>query len=183
MCIRDRTRLGQYRVDGEIGRGSMGVVYRAQHLLLGRPAALKLLAGDLVDATSRARFEREVRLAAKLQHPSIVAVYDFGVTTEGLFFYAMELLDGVTGRELVADGPIPVPRAGAFVRQIAEALREAHDKQIVHRDLAPANLMITVRGPMPKELNRWAPHSARARSGRQQAQERLGVGGLGQPAL
>lgn len=144
--LRALTRLGQYRVDGEIGRGSMGVVYRAQHLLLGRPAALKLLAGDLVDATSRARFEREVRLAAKLQHPSIVAVYDFGVTAEGLFFYAMELLDGITVRELVADGPIPVARAAAFVRQIAEALREAHDKQIVHRDLAPANLMVTVRG-------------------------------------
>lgn len=144
--LRALTRLGQYRVDGEIGRGSMGVVYRAQHLLLGRPAALKLLAGNLVDAGSRARFEREVRLAAKLQHPSIVAVYDFGVTAEGLFFYAMELLDGVTVRELVADGPVPVARAAAFVRQIAEALREAHDKQIVHRDLAPANLMITVRG-------------------------------------
>lgn len=144
--LRALTRLGQYRVDGELGRGSMGVVYRAQHLLLGRPAALKLLASDLVDATSRARFEREVRLAAKLQHPSIVQVYDFGVTAEGLFFYAMELLDGITVRDLVAEGPISVARAAAFVRQIAEALREAHDKQIVHRDLAPANLMVTTRG-------------------------------------
>jgi serine/threonine protein kinase len=145
--LRALTRLGQYRVDGEIGRGSMGVVYRAQHLLLGRPAALKLLAGNLVDAGSRARFEREVRLAAKLQHPSIVAVYDFGVTAEGLFFYAMELLDGVTVRELVADGPVP-GRARRRVSSGRSPRRCArpHDKQIVHRDLAPANLMITVRG-------------------------------------
>jgi CHASE1-domain containing sensor protein/tRNA A-37 threonylcarbamoyl transferase component Bud32 len=139
-------RLGQYKVEREIGRGAMGVVYRAQHQLLRRPAALKLLAPDLVDAASRARFEREVRLAAKLQHPSVVQVYDFGVTAEGLFFYAMELLDGVTIAELVGRGPMPVARTIAIVRQVAEALREAHGKRIVHRDLAPSNLMLTVRG-------------------------------------
>ncbi len=145
--LKSLKRLGQYHVEGEIGRGSMGVVYRAHHVLLGRPAALKLLPAGLVDAASRAQFEREVRLAAKLQHPSIVAVYDFGVTTEGLFFYAMELLDGVTVRDLVeAQGALPPARAAALVKQIAEALREAHDKQIAHRDLAPANLMITMRG-------------------------------------
>ena len=139
-------RLGQYRVEREIGRGAMGVVYKAQHLLLRRPAALKLLAPDLVDAASRARFEREVRLAAKLQHPSVVQVYDFGVTAEGLFFYAMELLDGVTLAELIGRGPMPAARTVEIVRQIAEALREAHGKRIVHRDLAPSNLMLTVRG-------------------------------------
>lgn len=139
-------RLGNYRVEREIGRGAMGVVYRAEHTLLRRPAALKLLAPDLVDATSRARFEREVRLAAKLQHPSVVQVYDFGVTAEGLFFYAMELLDGVTLTEIIARGPMPLARATNIVRQIADALREAHGKRIVHRDLAPSNLMLTVRG-------------------------------------
>jgi CHASE1-domain containing sensor protein/tRNA A-37 threonylcarbamoyl transferase component Bud32 len=145
--LRSMTRLGQYRVEREIGRGSMGVVYQAQHLLLQRPAALKLLAPDLVDAASRRRFEREVRLAAKLQHPSVVQVYDFGVTAEGLFFYAMELLDGITVRDLVANhGPMPPARAAEIVRQIAQALREAHGKRIIHRDLAPANLMLTVRG-------------------------------------
>ncbi|MBZ0235331.1 MAG: serine/threonine protein kinase, partial [Deltaproteobacteria bacterium] len=145
--LRSMTRLGQYRVERELGRGAMGVVYQAQHLLLKRPAALKILAPDLVDAASRARFEREVRLAAKLQHPSVVQVYDFGVTAEGLFFYAMELLDGITVRDLVAThGPLPPARAADFVRQIAQALREAHGKRIIHRDLAPANLMITVRG-------------------------------------
>lgn len=145
--LRSMTKLGQYRVERELGRGAMGVVYQAEHTLLRRPAALKLLAPELSDAASRARFEREVRLAAKLQHPSIVQVYDFGVTAEGLFFYAMELLDGVTVRDLVADhGPVPPARAAALVRQIAEALREAHGKRIIHRDLAPANLMVTVRG-------------------------------------
>jgi serine/threonine-protein kinase len=125
----------------------MGVVYRAQHTLLRRPAALKLLAPDLVDAASRVRFEREVRLAAKLQHPSIVQVYDFGVTAEGLFFYAMELLDGMTVRDLIANhAPLPPARAADIVRQVAQALREAHGKRIIHRDLAPANLMVTVRG-------------------------------------
>ncbi len=145
--LRSMSRLGQYRVDREIGRGAMGVVYQAQHLLLQRPAALKLLAPDLVDAASRARFEREVRLAAKLQHPSVVQVYDFGVTAEGLFFYAMELLDGLTVRDLIANhAPLPPARAADIVRQVAQALREAHGKRIIHRDLAPANLMLTVRG-------------------------------------
>jgi CHASE1-domain containing sensor protein/tRNA A-37 threonylcarbamoyl transferase component Bud32 len=145
--LRSMTRLGQYRVEREIGRGSMGVVYQAQHLLLQRPAALKLLAPDLVDAASRRRFEREVRLAAKLQHPSVVQVYDFGVTAEGLFFYAMELLDGITVRDLIANhGPMAPARAAEIIRQIAQALREAHGKRIIHRDLAPANLMLTVRG-------------------------------------
>jgi CHASE1-domain containing sensor protein/tRNA A-37 threonylcarbamoyl transferase component Bud32 len=145
--LRAMTQLGQYRVECEIGRGAMGVVYRAQHLLLQRPAALKILAPDLIDAASRARFEREVRLAAKLQHPSVVQVYDFGVTAEGLFFYAMELLEGITVRDLVAEyGAVPAPRAAEIVRQVAQALREAHGKRIIHRDLAPANLMITVRG-------------------------------------
>ncbi|HUQ02876.1 MAG TPA: CHASE domain-containing protein [Kofleriaceae bacterium] len=145
--LHSMTRLGQYRVEREIGRGAMGVVYQAQHTLLQRPAALKILAPDLVDAASRARFEREVRLAAKLQHPSVVQVYDFGVTAEGLFFYAMELLDGITIRDLIANhGPLPPARAADFVRQIAQALREAHGKRIIHRDLAPANLMLTVRG-------------------------------------
>lgn len=145
--LRSMTRLGQYRVEREIGRGAMGVVYQAQHLLLQRPAALKILAPDLVDGASRRRFEREVRLAAKLQHPSVVQVYDFGVTAEGLFFYAMELLDGITVRDLIAThGPLPPARAADFVRQIAQALREAHGKRIIHRDLAPANLMLTVRG-------------------------------------
>lgn len=145
--LRSMTRLGQYRVERELGRGAMGVVYQAQHLLLKRPAALKILAPDLVDAASQARFEREVRLAAKLQHPSVVQVYDFGVTAEGLFFYAMELLDGITVRDLIAThGPLPPARAADFVQQIAQALREAHGKRIIHRDLAPANLMVTVRG-------------------------------------
>lgn len=145
--LRSMTRLGQYRVEREIGRGAMGVVYQAQHLLLGRAAALKILAPDLVDAASRRRFEREVRLAAKLQHPSVVQVYDFGVTAEGLFFYAMELLDGITIRDLVANhGALQPARAAEIVSQIAQALREAHGKRIIHRDLAPANLMLTVRG-------------------------------------
>ena len=140
-------RLGQYQVERELGRGAMGVVYRARHTLLGRPAALKLLAPDLVDAASRARFEREVQLAAALQHPGIVTVYDFGVTAEGLFFYAMELLDGVTLRELLLDSTeLPVARSAHLVRQVADALREAHRNRIVHRDLAPANLMVTVSG-------------------------------------
>ncbi len=140
------SRLGQYQVERELGRGAMGVVYRARHRLLGRPAALKLLAPDLVDAASRARFEREVRLAAQLQHPGIVTVYDFGVTAEGLFFYAMELLDGITVRDLIQDAAeVPVARSIHIVRQVAAALSEAHRNRIVHRDLAPANLMITVR--------------------------------------
>jgi serine/threonine-protein kinase len=76
----------------------------------------------------------------------VVQVYDFGVTAQGLFFYAMELLDGVTLTDLIGRGPMPLARSVGIVRQIAEALREAHGKRIVHRDLAPSNLMLTVRG-------------------------------------
>ena len=92
------------------------------------------------------RFLKEGKFTAKLQHPSVVQVYDFGVTAQGLFFYAMELLDGVTLTDLIARGPMPLARTVGIVRQIAEALREAHGKRIVHRDLAPSNLMLTVRG-------------------------------------
>ncbi len=135
--------LGQYHLRGEIGRGGMGVVYEARHAMLQRPTALKLLNGRALDGEALARFEREVRLTARLSHPHTVTVFDFGRTVDGVSYYAMELLDGLPLHEVVRqDGPLPVARAVDILRQAAEALAEAHGSGLVHRDIKPSNIML-----------------------------------------
>jgi hypothetical protein len=143
-------RLGQYQIEQEIGRGGMGVVFRARHVMLRRDTALKLLAAPPGDEDAMARFEREVQLTAKLTHPNTIQVFDYGRTPDGLFYYAMEYLDGVTLQEVIDhDGEQPVARTIHIIRQVAGALREAHGIGLVHRDLKPGNLMITRRGGIP----------------------------------
>ena len=120
---------------------------------LRRPTAIKLLAPGTEGERSLARFEREVQLTAGLTHPSTIAIYDYGRTAEGTFYYAMELLRGINLLQLVAfDGPLPPARVVHFLKQACGALTEAHAAGLIHRDIKPANLMICVYGGIPDFL-------------------------------
>ena len=136
-------RLGAYRLGEQIGEGGMANVYLARHDLLKRPAAVKLLKPARATDEMIARFEREVQLASSLSHPNTVEVFDYGRTRDGLFYYAMEYLDGLTVSQVLARGsPLPVPRALHLLRQLCAALAEAHARDIVHRDIKPENIMV-----------------------------------------
>ncbi|MDB4494526.1 serine/threonine protein kinase [Pseudomonadales bacterium] len=141
-------RLAQYRLIDLIGEGGMGRVYKAEHLLLKRSCAIKLIQPDKnADARALRRFEREVRATAQLTHPHTVQVYDYGQTNEGIFFFAMELLPGMNLGELIKKtGPLPPERAVHFLIQVSDALREAHEVGLIHRDIKPGNLFISERG-------------------------------------
>jgi eukaryotic-like serine/threonine-protein kinase len=140
-------RLGQYTLVRKVGEGGMGTVYEAQHAVLRRPTAVKVLPPERAGERSLARFEREVRLTSRLTHPNIVAVYDYGTTPEGVFYYAMELLDGLNLAEVVAvSGPLPPGRVLHVLAQCSSALAEAHEQGLVHRDLKPDNVVLCKRG-------------------------------------
>jgi serine/threonine-protein kinase len=141
-------QFNQYRLHGRIGAGGMGEVYLAEHRLLKRPCALKLIAPDRAgDPRALARFEREVRTTARLSHPNTVEIYDYGRTDDGRFYYVMELLDGLSLADLVErHGPLPPGRVIFLLRQACGALAEAHAAGLVHRDLKPANIFAARRG-------------------------------------
>jgi eukaryotic-like serine/threonine-protein kinase len=151
--VREAMALGQYTLEEKLGEGGMGVVYLARHALLRRPTAVKLLAGGLTGAPAIARFEREVQLTSQLSHPNIVAVYDFGRTPDGIFYYAMEYVDGIDLERVVErDGPLPPGRVLDILEQVAGALAEAHAVGLIHRDIKPANLLIRARPRGPESI-------------------------------
>jgi serine/threonine-protein kinase len=142
--------LGSYRLGRKLGTGGMGEVYQAEHRLLARPAAIKLIRPDLLEAltTQQAslhveRFRREAEAAALLRSPHTIELYDFGFSDDGGFYYVMELLDGLSFEDLVQhEGAIPAERAVHLMLQACESLGEAHARGLIHRDLKPSNLFI-----------------------------------------
>jgi Tol biopolymer transport system component len=139
-------RLGPYEIVAPIGAGGMGEVYRARDTRLQRDVAIKVLpAGSVAEPDRRTRFEYEARAAAALNHPNIVAVFDFG-TEDDAPYIVSELLDGETVAERLRRGPLPVRNAVEYAVQIARGLAAAHDRNIVHRDLKPANVFLTTDG-------------------------------------
>jgi serine/threonine protein kinase len=141
-------RFGQYRLSKLIGRGGMGEVFLAEHTLLKRPCALKRIRpGQDTDPVTLARFEREVRATAKLSHPHTVEIYDYGRAGDGTFYYVMELLWGLTLDDLVhKHDPLPASRAVYLLRQVCDALEEAHNAGLMHRDIKPSNIYAARRG-------------------------------------
>jgi hypothetical protein len=144
----DRSRrLGQYTLGSLLGEGGMGAVYQAQHALLRRPTAIKLLKPACITPESLARFEREVQLTCQLTHPNTIEIYDFGRTQDGAFYYAMELLPGLTLHDLVTRfGALGQARTVHVLLQICGSLEEAHDQGLVHRDVKPMNIFLCRRG-------------------------------------
>lgn len=144
---REVRQLGQYRIERKIDEGGMATVHRAVHALLKRPTAIKILKPALATDEVIARFEREVILASRLEHPATVEIFDYGHTSDGTFYYAMEYIDGINLAQLVErDGAQPVPRVAYILRQVCESLREAHGKGLIHRDVKPQNIMLCERG-------------------------------------
>jgi len=141
-------QLGQYRLKQRIGAGGMGEVYLAEHQLLKRPCVLKLIRPDKTgDCRLLARFEREVRSTARLSHWNTVEIFDYGSTEDGTFYYVMEYLPGMSLAELVERfGPLPAERAIYLLRQVCEALGEAHAMGLIHRDIKPGNIFAAIRG-------------------------------------
>jgi serine/threonine protein kinase len=143
-------QLGQYTLEKKIGEGGMGSVYKAHHALLQRPTAVKLLDRFKAGPEGISRFEREVQLTSQLSHPNTIAIYDFGSTPDGTFYYAMEFLEGITLEDLVIEaGPLPEGRAIAILQQVCGSLAEAHNRGLIHRDIKPANIMVTYRAGIP----------------------------------
>jgi serine/threonine-protein kinase len=141
-------QLGQYRLKQQIGQGGMGEVYLAEHVLLKRPCAIKLIRPEKAgDAKSLARFEREVTATAKLTHWNTVEIFDYGRSDDGTFYYVMEYLPGLNLGQLVEmHGALPPERAIHLLTQTCEALGEAHQKNLIHRDIKPANIFAANRG-------------------------------------
>ncbi len=144
--VESAERLGSYRLGRQIGSGGMGEVYRAEHRMLARPAAIKIIHPQRIGEVNGRekvleRFEREAQATALLASPHTVDLFDFGTTDDGRFYYVMELLDGVDLHTLIERfGPIPADRAVYFLEQVCDSLIDAHLAGLIHRDIKPANI-------------------------------------------
>jgi eukaryotic-like serine/threonine-protein kinase len=146
--VREAQQLGQYKLIKRLGKGGMGEVYLAEHRLMKRPCAIKLIRSDYgCNPMMLRRFEREVQVLTRLTHWNVVDVFDYGQSKDGTFYYVMEYVEGMNLEEIVRNyGPLPPARAVHILRQISDALREAHAKGLVHRDLKPSNVILGERG-------------------------------------
>ena len=150
--IEEARAMGAYRLEERLGQGGMGEIWRARHRMLARPAAVKLVRADAFRSMAArqaalTRFEREAQMTARLSSLHTVRLYDFGVTDDGTFYYAMELLDGLDLESLVRlEGPLRPERAVHFLIQACRSLAEAHELGLVHRDIKPANLFVCKQG-------------------------------------
>ncbi len=152
-AVRQAREMGSYRLVERLGQGGMGEVWRARHRMLARPAAIKLIRADIVEAVGArededrqqvlARFEREAQATALLQSPHTIELYDYGVTDDGTFYYVMELLDGFD-LEILGErfGPQPPERVIHLLSQVCDSLAEAHAASLIHRDIKPANIYV-----------------------------------------
>ncbi|MEP7324398.1 MAG: serine/threonine-protein kinase [Gemmatimonadota bacterium] len=148
--VKKARELGAYELDTRLGTGGMGEVWRANHRLLARPAAIKLIRAERLGAadaeaahTVQERFRREAQAAASLRSPHTIELFDFGISQDGTFYYVMELLDGVDLDQLVRRfGPVEPARAIAILRQACDSLGEAHERGLTHRDVKPANIYL-----------------------------------------
>jgi serine/threonine-protein kinase len=152
--LRQAQELGSYRLTERLGQGGMGEVWRAEHRLLARKAAVKLVRPDVLGMSNDEeatrilrRFEREARATSSLQSPHTIQVFDFGITKDGNFYYVMELLAGLDLESLVREfGPLPPDRTIALMRQVCHSLADAHARGVVHRDVKPANIYVCRMG-------------------------------------
>lgn len=152
--LKEAQELGSYQLVELLGNGGMGEVWRAQHRLLARDAAIKLVRPEVLGARNEAeaqqtlrRFEREAQATAVLNSPHTIQVFDFGITQDGTFYYVMELLSGCDLETLVRDfGPLPASRAIYLLRQVCHSLADAHARGLVHRDVKPANIYVCRMG-------------------------------------
>ncbi len=140
-------QLGNFILESCIGEGAMGTVYKARHTMLDRPAAVKVLNAKELTDLDIFRFEREVQLSSRLTHPNTISIYDYGRTRDGLFYYVMEFVEGLTLKQFVhLFGPQPESRVIHILRQICSSLQEAHEQGIIHRDIKPENIILSARG-------------------------------------
>ena len=146
--VSEAKQLGQYRLVKLLGIGGMGEVYLAEHRMLKRRCAIKLIHPDRsADPRLLARFEREVRMTARLSHWNTVEIFDYGRTDDGTFFYVMEYLPGLSLEDLLErHGPLPAERVIHLLRQTCQGLREAHEVGLIHRDIKPGNVFAAYRG-------------------------------------
>ena len=143
-----RTIEDKYRLGDKIAAGGMGTVYRAERLMIGDTVAIKILHPEHVaDATATERFRREAQAAARLKHQNAVQIYDFGVTDDGLVYLVMELVEGQSLRQIIREqGPLMPSAAAEVLRQSCAAIDEAHRQSIIHRDIKPDNIIVSISG-------------------------------------